>query len=116
MELGLKFDVSRANDSYTPPGLRADLNAQTVRMVYAFQGSGQARAEFAREEVLLARGAETFPYELTGGRVAGKTWVWRGAFEYRITQFLQTSMNYEGRTEGGREPVHTARAEVRAFF
>jgi hypothetical protein len=116
MELGLKFDVSRANDSYTLPGLRADLNAQTVRMVYAFQGSGQARAEFAREEVLLARGAETFPYELTGGRVAGKTWVWRGAFEYRITQFLQTSVNYEGRTEGGREPVHTARAEVRAFF
>ncbi len=116
MELGVKFDVSRAVDSYTLPGLQADLNAQTVRMVYAFQGSGQARAEFAREEVLLGRGAESFPYELTGGRVAGKTWVWRGAFEYRITQFLQTSVNYEGRTEGGRDPVHTARAEVRAFF
>jgi hypothetical protein len=116
MELGVKFDVSRARDSYTPPGLQADLNTQTVRVVYAFQGAGQARAEFAREEVLLGRGAETFPFELTGGRVAGKTWVWRGAFEYRITQFLQTSVNYEGRTEGGRDPVHTARAEVRAFF
>ncbi len=116
MELGIKFDVSRAVDSYPTSALQADLNAQTVRFVYAFQGAGQARAEFAREEVLLGRGAESFPYELTGGRVAGKTWVWRGAFEYRITQFLQASMNYEGRTEGGADPVHTARAEVRAFF
>jgi hypothetical protein len=116
MELGLKFDVSRGTDTYSVPGLQADLNAQTARFVYAFQGSGQARVEFAREEVLLARGAETYPFELTGGRVVGKTWVWRGAFEYRITQFLQASVNYDGRSEGGRDPVHTARAEVRAFF
>ncbi len=116
LELGIKFDVSRATDRLSVPELRADLNAQSVRLVYAFQGSGQARGEFGREEVLLARGAESYPYELTGGRVAGKTWVWRSTFEYRITQFLQASMNYEGRSEGGRDPVHNARAEIRAFF
>jgi len=116
LELGIKFDVSRSTDRLSLPELRADLNAQNIRMVYAFQGAGQVRGEFAREEVLLARGAVLFPFELTGGRVAGKTWVWRAAFEYRITQFLQSSMNYEGRSEGGREPVHNARAEIRAFF
>jgi hypothetical protein len=116
LELGMKFDVSRATDANPSPELRADLNAQSVRLVYAFQGAGQARGEFAREEVLLGRGAESFPYELTGGRIAGKTWVWRSAFEYRITQFLQASMNYEGRSEGGSTPVHNARAEIRAFF
>jgi hypothetical protein len=62
------------------------------------------------------RGVDSFPYELTGGRVAGKTWVWRSTFEYRVTQFLQASMNYEGRSEGGSAPVHNARAEIRAFF
>jgi hypothetical protein len=116
LELGIKFDVSRSTDRLSLPELRADLNTQNVRMVYAFQGAGQVRGEFAREEILLARGAAVFPFELTGGRVAGKTWVWRAAFEYRITQFLQSSMNYEGRSEGGREPVHNARAEIRAFF
>jgi len=115
-ELGFKLDVSRAKDRLPVPELRADLNAQSVRIVYAFQGTGQARAELVREEVQLPRSVDTFPFELTGGRVSGKTWIWRGAFEYRMTQFLQATMNYEGRIEGGSSPVHTARAEVRAFF
>jgi hypothetical protein len=115
-ELGFKLDMSRATDTHQTPELEANLNAQSVRMVYAFQGSGQARAELSREEVQLARPATTYPYELTGGRVPGKTWIWRLALDYRMTQFLQATMNYEGRTEGGATPVHTARAEVRAFF
>ena len=115
-ELGFKLDVSRATDRFSTPELQADLNAQTVRVVYAFQGAGQIRVELAREEVQLARGVDTYPFELTGGRVPGKTWIWRVAFDYRMTQFLQATLNYEGRTEGGQKPVHTARAEVRAFF
>lgn len=115
-ELGFKLDVSRANDRFQTPELEANLNSQSVRITYAFRGSGQARAEFVREEVQLARAVDSFPFELTGGRVVGKTWIWRAAFDYRMTQFLQATMNYEGRAEGGATPVHTARAEVRAFF
>jgi len=48
--------------------------------------------------------------------VPGKTWLWRAALEYRLTNFVQASLNYDGRSEGGRSPVHTGRAEVRAFF
>jgi hypothetical protein len=115
-ELGFKLDVSRATDSHLTPELEANLNAQSARIVYAFQGAGQARGELIREEVQLARATESYPYELTGGRVPGKTWIWRAALDYRMTQFLQATMSYEGRTEGGGTPVHTARAEVRAFF
>ena len=116
VEVGMKFDVARTTDRFMTPELDADLNAQTVRAVYAFQGAGQMRLEAAREEVLLGREEEQYPYELTGGRVPGKTWLWRVSFDYRVTQFLQATVNYDGRTEGGRLPVHTARAEVRAFF
>ena len=85
-------------------------------MVYAFRGSGQARAEAAREEITLGGSAAGIPYELTGGRVVGKTWIWRASFDYRLTQFIQATMNYDGRAEGGTRIAHTARAEVRAFF
>lgn len=115
-EMGIKFDVGTSTDRFQKPEVTADLNTQSLRFVYAFQGAGQARVEAAREEVLLNRGGDTFPFELTGGRVAGKTYVWRAAFDYRVTQFVQATLNYDGRTEGGRSPVHTARAEVRAFF
>ncbi len=116
VELGMRFDLAKSTDANPSPPLDADFNAQTVRFVYAFQGAGQARIELSREEVLLSRAATTFPFELTGGRVTGKTFVWRGAFDYRVTQFVQATINYDGRTEGGRPPIHTARAEVRAFF
>ena len=116
LELGMKFDLSKSTDRFQLPELGAALNAQSVRFVYAFQGAGQARVEASREEVRLGRTLDSYPYELTGGRVAGKTWIWRFGFDYRVTQFVQASATYDGRTEGGAPPVHTARAEVRAFF
>ena len=116
VEIGMKFEVARSTDRNQTPSVDANLNTQTVRCVYALQGAGQARVEASREEILLDRAITTFPYELTGGRLAGKTWLWRAAFDYRVAQFVQATLNYDGRAEGGRPAVHTARAEVRAFF
>ncbi len=116
LELGMKFDLAKSTDRFQMPALGAALNAQSVRFVYAFQGAGQARVEASREEERVGQTLDTYPYELTGGRLAGKTWIWRFGFDYRVTQFVQASATYDGRTEGGGAPVHTARAEVRAFF
>lgn len=117
IELGIKIDVAKGVDRFQNPQLESDLNAQTVRFVYALTGAGQIRVETAREEIILGgTPAATIPFELTGGRVPGKTWLWRTSFDYRVTEFVQATVNYDGRSEGGRSPVHTARAEVRAFF
>lgn len=116
VEVGMKFDLGKATDRYQTPARGAALNAQALRMVYAFQGAGQLRAELTREEERVAQTLELLPYELTGGRVPGKTWLWRLGFDYRVTQFVQATVSYDGRSEGGAPPVHTARAEVRAFF
>ena len=116
VELGMKFEMGKSTDRFQTPEVDAALNAQSVRIVYALLGSGQARAETSREEIQLGRSIDAYPYELTGGRVAGKTWIWRAGFDYRMTQFIQATVAYDGRTEGGQPPVHTARAEVRAFF
>jgi hypothetical protein len=116
VELGMKFDLAKSTDRFQIPALEASMNAQSVRLVYALQGAGQGRAELSREEVRLGTTSETYPYELTGGRVAGKTWLWRIGFDYRVTQFVQATVNYDGRSEGGSIPVHTASAEARVFF
>jgi hypothetical protein len=116
VEVGFKIEQGNSTDRYQIPELDADLNTQSLRVVYAFHGAGQLRVEASREEVRLSQALAAFPFELTGGRVDGKTWLWHVAFDYRVTQFIQATMNYDGRSEGGRSPVHTARAEVRAFF
>jgi hypothetical protein len=115
-ELGLKIGTSTSTDRHPALPVEASLNTQSVRAVYAFEGAGQARAEFSREEVIFPRTADQFPYELTGGRLPGKTWLWKAGLEYRLTNFLQSTVQYDGRSEGGGPVVHTARAEVRAFF
>jgi hypothetical protein len=94
----------------------ADINTQGLRLIYSIEDRGMARFEFSREEVLVSGVVINLPYELTGGRLQGKTWLWRTSAEYRITNFLQATLNYEGRSEGLSKPVHTMRAEVRAFF
>ena len=113
VELAFKFSFGQGTnfDSTT-----ADLNDQSVRLLYSFNDRGQVRGELTREEVMLSQVGPIIPFELTAGKVGGKSWLWRLGMDYRVTQFIQGSMNYDGRSEGGGQPVHTARAEVRAFF
>ncbi len=116
IEVGFRFDVTRAIDYFPLTPLMADINDQSIRFLYAFQGIGQLRLELEREEVLLDGLALNLPFELTGGKLTGKSWLWRAALDYRFGEFIQATLNYDGRSEGNRRPIHTARAEVRAFF
>jgi hypothetical protein len=115
-ELGLRFEVTGAVDRFPTVESEADINSEGLRAVYSFQGLGQARGELTREETILRSGAGDVPFELTGGRLPGKTWLWRLAFDYRVAQFIQATVSYDGRSEGGSRTVHTARGEVQAFF
>jgi hypothetical protein len=113
LELGFRFGLGQATNFDTTT---VDLNDQAVRLSYAFAGRGQARGEITREEVLGTRAGGALPFELTGGRILGRTWLWKGSFDYQVTKLLQVSAGYDGRSEQGGAPVHTARAEVRALF
>ncbi len=118
-EVGFKLGISRSVDSFENSNVIADLNSQGVRIIYAFLGMGQLRAEFDREEVQITNKygdqKRTLPFELTLGRRIGKSYLLQVNFDYRISQNLQLTMNYFGRYEGMRQ-IHTARGEARAFF
>jgi hypothetical protein len=116
IELGFKFSIERSENRDESSNSVADINTQGVRLIYSIQERGIARFEFNREEVVLSGMNFIIPFELTGGRFAGKTWLWRLSAEYRITNFLQSTLNYDGRIEGQARTIHAMRAEVRAFF
>ncbi len=113
IELGMRFGTARGRnfDSTT-----VGLNDQSVRFIYALTERGQWRTELTREEATILTGSGTVPFEMTGGRVMGQSWLWHVALDYRIAQSIQSSLVYDGRREGKGQTVHTARAEVRAFF
>lgn len=118
VEVGFKIEVSRSEDDYTAAPIFADLNAQSLRTIISFKGSGQMRIDFSREEVTLENNpaGTLVPFDLTAGRLEGKTFLWGISFDYKLSTNLQSSLQYTGRSEQSHDPVHTAKAEVRAFF
>jgi hypothetical protein len=119
-EIGFGLGASRIVNRFGGLNSTADLNNQFLHLTYSILSVGQLRGELDREDVRITSPvqgtAQVYPYEFTNGGVVGKTILWRLAFDYRISQYIQVTVNYDGRSEGGRGVVHTARAEARAFF
>ncbi len=120
IESGLEINFSRATDYYPleigSTFTQADINQQILRFIYSFATVGRLRLEFERAEVSFNQSRLTFPYELTNGKTEGKSYFWRGYFDYSISKNIQASLNYDGRIEGGRKAIHTGRAQITAFF
>ena len=112
--------LSGVTNRYDGANVSANINEQFVRLTYALLSLGQLRTEVRREEVVISNdktnGSVGYPFEFTTGKAIGKTYQWHMAFDYRLSQSVQLTFNYDGRSEGGAVAVHTARAEARAFF
>jgi len=119
-EVGMRFLFEQTTDYAKNERAVSDVNEQALRIVYAFPGKGQLRAEITREEVVLSEMSSDpqrlYPFEFTQGRAFGKNYLWNVNADYRLTQNIQFTLHYNGRSESGRNPIHVARAEARAFF
>ncbi len=116
IEAGFKVQLKRASDFYPTQPTKADINVQTFRFIYSLQGKGTIRSEISRNEALLNTNPAFVPFDLTKGLVVGKSYFWSLNFEYRISNFIQATINYFGRAEGKSKVIHTGTAEVRAYF
>jgi hypothetical protein len=118
-EVGFNFGVTEIVNRFGGTNATANINEEGLRIVQSFPGVGQLHAEVKREEVVLVNVKDptlSLPYEFTEGKVTGQSYLWQLIFDYRITSNLQLSINYNGRSEGGRTPIHFARMEAKAFF
>jgi hypothetical protein len=116
VEIGFVVNTRTATDSWPIVPVQADITALSLRSVTAFPGPGRLRIEIERSTVTFNAEVDRFPFELTDGRAEGTSWVWRLNFDYRLTSFMQATLSYLGRSETERAVIHTARAEVKAFF
>lgn len=116
IESGFAVNFTKATDFYPLTPTEANINQQTLRFIYSFTSIGRIRIELERAEISLSENLVTFPYELTNGRINGKSYFIRGIFDYSISRNIQASLNYDGRLEGSRRLLNTARAQVTAFF
>ncbi|HEY3249995.1 MAG TPA: hypothetical protein VGK25_02645, partial [Ignavibacteria bacterium] len=116
IEAAFKIELKRANDIFPSQPTKADLNIETFRFVYSLSGKGTIRAEISRNEAILSSNPVFLPFDLTKGLIVGKSYFVTVNFEYRISNFIQATLNYFGRAEGKSRFIHTGTAEVRAYF
>lgn len=116
VEVGFKIEVSKNQDSYPVKPTIINKNAQTISLNLSFVGNGRLNIEIERDELIANTNTNSIPFELLEGNSLGKNYFWRLNFDYRISANLQSSVSYDGRVQGGGKVIHTARAEVRAFF
>ncbi len=117
VELGFSFGLARSQNTLQQFSTTADINEQTLRCIYALPYRGQLRTELTREETII-KGTQNYiiPFELTEGKIQGKSYLWTIAFEYEVGNNIQTLIHYQGRKESSANVVHTLRAEVKAYF
>ncbi len=116
IEVGFKIKVGRNTDYFPAVPTVIDLNSQSIRFNLSFAGTGRLRIELERDELTGNTSDNFLPFELTAGNVLGKNYFWNLNFDYRINSFLQSTVSYDGRLQGASRAIHTARAEVRAYF
>ncbi len=116
IEVGFKINVGKKEDDFPAVPTLLNLNSQLLRFTFSFTGNGRLRIEFERDELIANTTQNYMPFQLTEGNLIGKNYFWRLNFDYRIAQNLQSTISYDGRLQGANRIVHTARAEVRAYF
>jgi len=116
IEVGFKFQVGRSIDDDPVIPTIINMNSQSIRFTLSLAGRGRLRAEFERNELTENTNKNFLPFELTQGNVIGKNYFWSINFNYKLSDNLQSTLSYVGRLQGGERVVHTARAEVRAYF
>jgi hypothetical protein len=116
IEAGVIVKTGTTKDDFPAIPTELKTNSQILRINFSFAGSGRVRFEVERSELIKNDTQNFLPFELTNGNLVGKNYFWRLNFDYRISTNLQSSLGYDGRSQGGGRVINTARAEVRAFF
>ncbi len=116
IETGFRVELKHANDFYPIIATGADVNKQVLKFAYSLEAKGKLRVEVERDEAILSSNPIFLPYDLTKGITVGKSFLWTISLDYRITNFIQATLNYFGRAEGNSKVIHTGTAELRAYF
>lgn len=114
VEAGFKLEFGNALDNLNQTKLNNNTQQISLTIMYAQKGKIYFDAE--RTELLINKTETYLPFELTKGYLPGKNFIWNFSLDYQITDYLQSRASYNGRKHPNQKIIHTASAEVRAYF
>ncbi len=118
VQSGTGFSVIRKTDHFPDNPATARGTTLHVDTRVTFGRRLQSAVRLERRSFDLSGGPSTSmgEFELTDGAGPGQTWAWSLQSDYRISDFLRASLQYDGRTVPGRPAIQTLRFTVNAVF
>ncbi len=118
VQSGIGFSLVRKRDDF--PEEPAVVNGYTTfidsRVTLGARWQSTLRLERRSFDLDGGPSTSTGEFEMTDGAGLGNTWSWSVQSDYRISDFLRASAQYDGRTVTGRPTVQTLRFTVSAVF
>lgn len=114
VEAGFKLEFGNSLDNLTQTKLNS--NSQQISLTIMYAQKGKIYFDAERTELIINKIDGFLPFELTKGYIPGKNYLWNFSLDYQITDYLQSRATYNGRNHTNKKIIHTATAEVRAYF
>ncbi len=114
VEAGFKLEFGNSLENLAQTKLISNSQQISLTIMYAQRGKIYFDAE--RTELIINKIDSFLPFELTKGYIPGKNYLWNFSLDYQITDYLQSRASYNGRKHPNQKIIHTATAEVRAYF
>jgi len=117
VEFQLSGQLGRDRDRLENPATQAWYWELGTGVTLSLKGRGRVRSGFDWAEVRVSPDNRILPYEMAGGRAAGRNLNWNLGVDYRLSSRLMLLISYTGRKDRIRpNVVHIGRAELKAYF
>ncbi|MFH1336308.1 MAG: hypothetical protein ABII96_07295, partial [Candidatus Zixiibacteriota bacterium] len=95
---------------------KVDFVSLIPEILWSFLSCGRLKTEFRWEHISSNPRERSLPYILTEGKKRGENYDWSFSLDYRLNQYLTSSVVYSGESVPREKMKHNGRMELKAYF
>jgi hypothetical protein len=114
LELSLSTEYKRSEEKIQK--LRANFFSLSPELLWSLLSYGRLKAQFKWTHLSSSPKEKSLPYQVSEGKRKGENYDWHFFFDYKLNQYITSSVIYGGEKWSGIKTEHTGKMEVKANF
>jgi hypothetical protein len=114
LELNLSTEYKRNEERIQK--LQANFFSLSSELLWSLFSCGRLKTQFKWTHLSSSPQEKSLPYQVSEGKRKGENYDWHFFFDYKLNQYITSSIVYSGEKEPGIETKHTGKMEVKAYF
>ncbi len=114
--LEFKIASEYKNKSEKFQRIKAGFISLAPEFLWSFLSFGRLKTELQWSHISSIPSERSLPYILAEGKEKGENYDWRLSFDYKLNQYLTSTVVYSGKSVPGEKIKHDGRMELKAYF